>query len=115
MELVTPNRMEYAQADEDGLSRPSRTGTMPMHQPERIAPTGGGKSTLFGGAPRRDREPFKITFTGKGIDVSGRIETLEEANECLRAIDALKPLLRPISEIKRPENVDGDSLSEDGE
>jgi hypothetical protein len=45
-------------------------------------------------------EPFRVTFTGQGIDVAGRLATIESADEFVGAINALKPLLRRVDEMK---------------
>jgi len=43
--------------------------------------------------------------------VSARITDLASADELIRSINALKLLLRPISEIKKPDDETGKSLS----
>lgn len=50
-----------------------------------------------------DDEPFRVSFSPGGIDVTARITDLASADELIRSINALKLLLRPVSEIKKPD------------
>lgn len=54
--------------------------------------------------PPLGNEPFRVSFSPGVIDVSGRITDLESAEELVRTINALKLLLRPSSEIKKPKD-----------
>jgi hypothetical protein len=49
-------------------------------------------------------EPFRVSFSPGGIEVSARLTDLASADELIRSINALKLLLRPISEIKKPDD-----------
>lgn len=48
-------------------------------------------------------EAFRLSFSPGGIDVSGRLTDMASADELIRTINALKMLLRPASEIKKPD------------
>ncbi|MDE2465426.1 MAG: hypothetical protein KGO02_17195 [Alphaproteobacteria bacterium] len=48
-------------------------------------------------------EPFRVSFTGAGIEVSGLLSSPERADELVRAINALKVLLRPAGSATRPD------------
>lgn len=50
--------------------------------------------------------PFRVSFTGGGIEVTGLLKTQERADELIRAINALKILLMPVTEAKPPEGGD---------
>ncbi len=47
-------------------------------------------------------EPFRVSFSGSGIEVTARLTDAASADELIRSINALKLLLRPVSEIKKP-------------
>jgi hypothetical protein len=47
-------------------------------------------------------ESFRVSFSPNGIEVSARITDAASADELIRSINALKLLLRPASEIKKP-------------
>lgn len=47
-------------------------------------------------------EPFRVSFSPGGIDVTARIIDLASADELIRSINALKLLLRPSSDFKKP-------------
>ena len=51
-------------------------------------------------------EPFRVSFDGKAVEVTGRLTTPEDADEFVRAVQALKVLMRPAGETKRPEWAD---------
>ncbi len=40
-------------------------------------------------------EPFRVSFTGDGIELTGRLTSAEKADEMIAAIKALKVLLKP--------------------
>lgn len=57
-------------------------------------------------------EPFRVSFAGKGIEISGRITSQKDAEELVSAINALKLLLRPANDFSRPaldEEIDAGS------
>jgi hypothetical protein len=56
-------------------------------------------------------EPFRVTFTGQGIEVAGRLATTESADDFVGAINALKPLLRRADEVKKPTGDDEDEAA----
>ena len=58
-------------------------------------------------------EPFRVSFTGSGIEIAGRITDAESADELVRAVNALKLLLRPVGEAKRPDQPLEDEEPED--
>ena len=39
-------------------------------------------------------DPFQVILTGSGIEITGRIDSTQRADELVRAVNALKPLLR---------------------
>jgi hypothetical protein len=41
------------------------------------------------------QEPFRVSFTGKGIEIIAKIRSAKDADELVSAINALKLLLRP--------------------
>jgi hypothetical protein len=47
-------------------------------------------------------DPFRVSFTPSGIEVSGKLTSSERADELIAAIQALKLLLKPAPEIQRP-------------
>lgn len=65
------------------------------HQPS--PPRGPQQSYPTTYTPAPGGEPFRVSFTGDGIDVSGRLTTEDRADELIRAITALKTLLNPVS------------------
>ena len=56
-------------------------------------------------------EPFRVTFTEQGIDVAGRLSTIESADEFVGAINALKPLLHRVDEVKKSAVDDEDGAA----
>ncbi|HWY15595.1 MAG TPA: hypothetical protein VNX86_10710 [Rhizomicrobium sp.] len=60
----------------------------------------------FSVTPNAGGEPFRVSFTGSGIEVSGLLNTPERADELVRAINALKVLLRPLGQDKTDEEGD---------
>jgi hypothetical protein len=52
--------------------------------------------------PASGGEPFRVSFTGNGIEISGRITSPESAEELVRAVNALKLLLKPVAEVETP-------------
>ena len=58
-------------------------------------------------------EPFKVIFTGHGIDVAGRLATPKDADDFVSAINALKLLLRPIGVAKPNQSPDVPTRQED--
>lgn len=51
-------------------------------------------------------EPFRVSFSPGGIDISGRVTDLESADELVRTINALKLLLKPNAEMKKADAPD---------
>jgi len=47
--------------------------------------------------------PFRVSFIPGGIEVVAKISDLENAEELIKTINALKLLLKPSAEIKKPE------------
>jgi len=45
----------------------------------------------------------ELSFSGSGIEVTARLTDPASADELIRSINALKLLLRPASEIKKPD------------
>jgi hypothetical protein len=43
-------------------------------------------------------DPFRVILTGSGIEITGPIDCAERADELVRAVNALKPLLRPVEQ-----------------
>ena len=41
-------------------------------------------------------DPFHVTLTMSGIEITGRIDSAERADELVRAVNALKPLLAAV-------------------
>lgn len=62
-------------------------------------------STTFTAVPGAS-EPFRVTFTGDGIEIAGRVTSPESADDLVRAVNALKLLLKPLDDVKRPEWAD---------
>ena len=54
--------------------------------------------------PPSDTEPFRVTFTGSRFEVAAKITSPDVADDLVRAISALKLLLRPTDTVKRPNN-----------
>lgn len=67
------------------------------------APKGAGLpySTVFNRAS--GGEPFRVSFTGSGIEITGRITTAADADDLVNAVNALKLLLKPAGHAKRPD------------
>jgi hypothetical protein len=53
--------------------------------------------------PPPANEPYRVSFSPGGIEVSARLTDLATADELIRSINALKLLLRPASETKKPD------------
>jgi hypothetical protein len=51
-----------------------------------------------------------VSFTGNGIEVTGLLNTPERADEFVRAVNALKILLRPAGEAQRPDEAGGQEV-----
>jgi hypothetical protein len=56
--------------------------------------------------PASDAEPFRVTFTGSGVEIAAKITSPQVADDLIRAVEALKRLLRPLGEAKKPEWAD---------
>ena len=84
--------MALVEADiRDTLPRSSRTTNDANANPHAVntafIPAPGGPVTVM--------EPFRVSFTGDGIEITGRLTTPERADEMIKAITALKNLLKP--------------------
>lgn len=53
--------------------------------------------------PASEDEPFRVSFTGSGIEIVARLTNEASADELMRAVSALKMLLKPSNQVKRPE------------
>jgi hypothetical protein len=53
--------------------------------------------------PASGAEPFRVSFTGNGIEITAKLTTPEVADDLIRAVSALKLLLRPTETAARPE------------
>jgi hypothetical protein len=60
------------------------------------------------------RDPFKVTFTGSGIEIVGRIATERDADSLVSAVNALKLLLQSPTKVERPQNLDDPSMQDEG-
>lgn len=75
-------------------AQPQASPRQTFHAPEPLLP---------------DDEPFRVSFTGSGIEVTARLTDVASAEHMIRSIEALKLLLKPAREIKKPDQVsDGD-------
>ena len=61
--------------------------------------------------PVSETEPFRLTFLGKAMEITGRINSEQSADDLIRAITALKALLRPAGTANRSQ----DELDKEGE
>jgi hypothetical protein len=79
------------------------TNSTPSPSPSRGSPR--QYATVW--QPSPGTEPFRVTFLGQGqgIEIVGRIADAESADELVRAVSALKLLLRPLDPVKQPSMV----------
>ena len=56
-----------------------------------------------GGTLPQVTEPYRVSFSPGSIEVSAHLTDLASADELIRSINALKLLLRPSSEIEKPD------------
>jgi hypothetical protein len=90
----------------DGLS-PQLPGTEPVHPAPRQEPPAKGKlppKATFNHEERQD--PYKVTFTGGGIEIVGRIVSEADADTLIKAVTALKLLLQSPTRVQYPESVE---------
>ena len=50
-----------------------------------------------------ESEPFRVSFTGCGIEITAKLTTPDVADDLIQAVSALKLLLRPTDFVKWPE------------
>lgn len=83
----------------------------PMHAAQQPPPNtsgdtrgrpGGGLPYETTYTPASGAEPFRVSFTGSGIEITGKLTTPDVADEFIRAVSALKMLLRPVGSVERP-------------
>ncbi len=95
MDLVTSESEVYSAPNPENSGEKGQNNT--MQQPH----------VRQGGAalppPPSQVTPYKVSFTKEGIEVAARLNDLAGADELIQAINALKLLLKPASEIKKPE------------
>ena len=65
---------------------------MEQHQPNQLLAKALHEATFTPAS----RDPFHVTLTVSGIEITGSISSAERADELVRAVNALKPLLPPI-------------------
>lgn len=88
------------------LHPPTRLGPSPRQPtpPSGLMGSAGGPlpyETVW--TPASDAEPFRLTFTGTGFEIAAKITSPDVADDLVRAINALKLLLRPTSDFKAPQ------------
>lgn len=54
-------------------------------------------------------EPFRVSFTGTGIEVTARLTDVASADQMIRSIEALKLLLKPVGQVNKSEDSDGEA------
>jgi hypothetical protein len=75
----------------------------PMQPPAHMQPnptTPPPHHTVY--TPASGGEPFRVSFTGNGIEVAANLTSPQVADDLVRAINALKLLLRPTEEFQKP-------------
>ena len=90
--------------ESDGHSRyPDPKSDIAMHVSEPAArqPEAAYKA-VFNSAG--SEEPYRLLFTGGGIEITANITSLESADDLVRAVNALKVLLKPAGQGIRPES-----------
>lgn len=103
MDLVTQESGAYPTTEGGGSQPPpERQEKQPM-QPARTA----AFVSAHPGVEVSVSEPFRVSFTGNGIEVTGVLNSRERADELVGAINALKVLLRPAQEAKRTTGREG--------
>lgn len=86
-------------ASRDKSPRSGLVGT-----PAPLRETQQGYETTF--TPASGAEPFRVTFTGSGVEVTAKITSPSVADDLIRAIEALKLLLRPAGQATKPDWAD---------
>jgi hypothetical protein len=97
MDLVTSDSGGYSAPNPADISHQGQ-GNPPMQQ------THNQQVDSVLPPPPPQGSPYKVTFTTGGIEVVARITDLASADEVINTINALKLLLKPASEIKRPDD-----------
>jgi hypothetical protein len=105
MDLVSKEAGGYsATAREQGTDMSMRpAATQSMHRAE-AGSSGSRYETTFGRGG--NKEPFRVSFTGSGIEITGRVSTPEDADDLVRAVNALKILLKPAGQAVKPDWAD---------
>jgi hypothetical protein len=110
MDLVTLDPGVYP-ARESGQPRQGREQTVMQTPSQQVQLRTQSSARTTGYTSPPVDEPFRVTFTGQGIDVAGRLATTESADDFVGAINALKPLLRRVDEVKKPKVDDEDEAA----
>jgi hypothetical protein len=102
---------------ETPIMQPAQQARTHMSGDIRARPSGGGFETTL--TPASGSEPFRVSFTGSGIEITGKLTTPDVADEFIRAVTALKTLLRPVGQVQKPDWWDkafspGDAAPDDG-
>lgn len=77
-------------------SQDTENDVRPEFLPSKPAPLPVGEQDAF----REVTTPWRVTFTGKSIDISARLSNVEDAEHLIKSIEALKLLLRSPDEMK---------------
>lgn len=108
MEFVTANSGRHMpdapSVTEAPPSPPSRPASAPLQAQPRH------ETTV---EPPAKGEPFRVSFTGKGIEITAKISSPSDADDLIAAINALKLLLRPASDFLPPSNFQADIEGEE--
>ena len=89
------------------MANPPQRQDITPSQREAAAPFEATAATASG-------EPFRVSFTPGGIEVSGKLTSAEQADELIAAIEALKLLLKRTADIQRPACGGDDPPAEQG-
>lgn len=83
---------------------PMQPAQQPTTRPPASAPPQGAAALPYETAftPGGGGEPFRVSFTGTGIEIAAKITSPDVADDLVRAVNALKLLLRPAGEAKKP-------------
>jgi hypothetical protein len=108
MQLVTSGLDGYDSPDMQSTRRPPSMPPKP-HPTQHRRETLKTHETIF---TPPSGEPFKVSYTPGGIEISGTLTSLERADELIQAIQALKVLLKRMDEVPLAEQVETDSLAD---
>lgn len=92
MELVSPDSAAY------NSSSTEASGGAEVKMPVLNVQIRGQPPTM------EAREPYRLTVTPSGIDVAGRLTDEATVDNLIRHLNAFKLLLRPASEVKKPDD-----------